>query len=105
MAKFEPRSAGMRELGSSRGVQQACLDAARAGQVYAESISPVGATGTYSRGFNVRPATVTVAGRYGGRRAGAVLENTDPEALHVEWTNRDHVLARTAAWIEQRYGG
>lgn len=98
---FTPNPAGLRELAQSSEVGDRCVAVAEAGKSYAESISPV-VTGNYRRGFRVRPTTVTVPGL--GRAAGAVLVNVAPHAHLVEDRNGDHVLARTAAWLQQADG-
>lgn len=97
--RFTPARDGLRQLAASREVGSHMATVARAGGAYAESIAPVD-KGDYQRGFRVRQTSVAVPGI--GRVAGAVLENIDPAAPFVEWKNNDHVLARSAAWMEQQ---
>lgn len=101
-ASFRPVRKGMSALGQSPQVGALSVQAARNGKRYAESIAPVGPTSNYKNSFRVRPTQVRVPGRYGGRRAGAVLENTAPHAHLVEWHNQSLVLTRTAAHMEQQ---
>ncbi|WP_130012001.1 HK97 gp10 family phage protein [Serinicoccus sediminis] len=98
---FTPNQAGLRELAQSSEVGDRCVAVAEAGMSYAESISPV-LTGNYRGGFRVRRTSVTVPGL--GRVAGAELVNVSPHAHLVEDHNGDHVLKRTAAWLEQADG-
>ncbi|MEE6295196.1 hypothetical protein [Georgenia wangjunii] len=77
--EFTPNDAGMRALANSVGVGQAMVAAA---QRVAPSVP----------GARVRRAKVNVLGRWGGQRAGAVMESTEAAV-------RD--LARAADRIER----
>lgn len=100
---FVEKPGAMERLARSAGVQRHSLQAAQAGQGFAESIAPVGPTGNYKRGFRVRAEQVSVPGRDGGRRAGALLYNVAPHAYLVEVRNGAAVLQQTKAWIEQNF--
>lgn len=100
---YERDPQGMRDLVMSKDVGDATLAAASAGMAYAESIAPVD-SGDYKGSFRVARVVVDVPGRYGGPRAGAVVENTAPHAHLVEHRNGDFVMARTRDFIQSRYG-
>lgn len=95
--EFTPDRAGLAELARSSAVGDTAIARAGAGMGNAVAIAPE-LTGRYKRSFNVRRAMIVATG--GRRVAGAVLENSAPYAHAVE--ARDHVLARTAAWLEQQ---
>lgn len=104
-SSYERDPRGMKALVMSKEVSDAALAVAQAGKAYAESIAPVGPTGNYKAGFRVARVVVDVPGRYGGPRAGAVVENTAPHAHLVEYRNGAFVMARTRDFMQSRFGG
>lgn len=104
--RYVPSDAGFKEMRNSPRVLGACLDAAKDGQRYGESIAPRD-TGAYAASFNVRPTIVTTTGANPGPRVAAILENTSGHAAAVEWANsrttRAHrVFARILAYLHTR---
>jgi len=78
-------------LASTREMQGAVETNAERGWEHAQSIAPKD-SGHYADSFRVEAAP--------GKTAAARLVNDADYAAHVEWKNGDHVLSRTADFIE-----
>lgn len=85
---YRPDNKGMRELGQSRVVGDACMEAARRGASWANSMDRRG---------SYRAERVTVpAGWSNEPRAGAMVSQTKPSGVGP----RDRVLVRAVSVIE-----
>ena len=91
--RYEANHRGVAQLLVSDGMADAMKDAALAGQFFAESISPDAPP--YAAGY---VASFDTDVEVQGDRQTGILANTSGHAFAVEL--RDHVLGRTADWIE-----
>lgn len=92
MSTFIPNRGALPALAATPQMQHAMVEAAGRGKEWAERNSPR-RSGEYATSFEVQPAVIDGT-------AGARLVNTSDHAVHVEWTNGTHVLARSVDAIE-----
>ena len=104
MTRYEPNRSEWDKIVMSPEIQEACLEEARKGQRYAESIAPRSGDDEgvpYADSFDVEAVVVHW---FGGPRVAARLVNDAPHAAALEFGNKrtphpHRVLGRTAEYL------